>query len=84
MQHAQQKQQEMINVQEDRMMQMYQEDRKAIEHYRQQGAGNFQMSSKKSLARNFRDYEIYKAVIPQVNAYRQYQAAGRGGQKVRR
>ena len=73
-QQIQKKQQTCSVSQQQRDMQMLQEDKKAIAQYQQGGKQAFRVSSKKTLARNFRDYEIYKSLQAQeANAYGKYQ-----------
>ena len=75
-QQIQKKQQTYSVSQQQRDMQMLQEDKQAIAQYQQGGKQAFRVSSKKTLARNFRDYEIYKSLQAQeANAYGKYQEA---------
>lgn len=75
-QQIQRKQQAFSVSQQQRDMQMMKEDRQMIAQYQQGMQRDFQVSSKKTLARNFRDYEIYKSLqVQAVSTYGMYQEA---------
>ena len=56
---AEQKQQEQL---QDQQMHLLAEDRETLRQYSQPGAQRFKYSSKKNLARNYRDYTLSRAL----------------------
>ena len=65
-----------ISRQQQQDMEMFLGDKQAIAQYQQNKTRKFQISSKKSMARNYRDYEIYQSLQDtQMDAYGAYQSA---------
>lgn len=63
-------------AQQQRDEQMLREDQQAFARYQQDHTQEFQASSKKTTARNYRDYEIYRSLqVPEAQAYGKRQEA---------